>query len=361
MMALAVGADRDRDETAETARRRLLDLAIGQQAKDGSWNLNPGGRPPIHGSPSAQTAWVILAMTDRATDRALDKRALEWRAKDEPADELAALALRVLVDRRLGTRDDPAKERMRALLRRQNDDGGWSQTSEMKSDAFRIGLVLYVLSGAKEADAAALDRARGFLVKNQQPDGSWPMTSRPAPPPGPGPARNLSIIRYWGSAWALIGLVRNDGPLRLTWAASPWRCCSTSPIAAMPRRTSARPSGRRSSTDRARPARSGRSAGSTSVTRPSDSACRRCSSIDVCRWATATSTVVLAVTIRSARVVLLKRPEIRLTEIDTIVVRDDFPLKTCPGYYVGGVPLRNQDGERVRIRIYRVDGVIDRR
>jgi hypothetical protein len=57
---------------------------------------------------------------------------------------------------------------------------------------------------------------------------------------------------------------------------------------------------------------------------------------------------------------LLKRPEIRLTEIDTIMVHDDFPLKACPGYYVGGVPLRNQDGERVRIRIYRVDWVTDR-
>ena len=56
---------------------------------------------------------------------------------------------------------------------------------------------------------------------------------------------------------------------------------------------------------------------------------------------------------------LLKCPEMKLTGIDEIVVRDDFPLKACPGYYVGGVPLRNQDGERCRIRIYRVDWVTD--
>jgi Dolichyl-phosphate-mannose-protein mannosyltransferase len=58
---------------------------------------------------------------------------------------------------------------------------------------------------------------------------------------------------------------------------------------------------------------------------------------------------------------LLKCPEMKLTEIDEIVIRDDFPLKVFPNYYAGGVPLRNQDGERCRIRIYRVDWVTDRR
>jgi hypothetical protein len=81
----------------------------------------------------------------------------------------------------------------------------------MKSDAFATGLALYVLSGqgGKEA-AAAVCRAQTFLIKNQQPDGSWPMASRPAEPSGPGPASYLGPIRYVGAAWATVGLVRTN-------------------------------------------------------------------------------------------------------------------------------------------------------
>jgi hypothetical protein len=208
-MALAVGADKNRDEAAEKARRRLLALTAAQQAKDGSWNMNPGGRPPMHGSPAAQTAWVVLAMTDPANKEPWPEsidRAHAWLAKNEQTDDTVALALRILVDRRFHAQSAAAKARFASLLKSQNADGGWSQMPEMKSDAFATGLALYVLSGEKET--AAIGRGRDFLVKTQNADGSWPMTSRPAPPPGPGPARNLSIIRYWGSAWALIGLVR---------------------------------------------------------------------------------------------------------------------------------------------------------
>src|SRR5262245_19358537 len=50
LMALAVGASRERDEAAEQARSRLLALALSQQARDGSWHANRGVRPPIHAS-----------------------------------------------------------------------------------------------------------------------------------------------------------------------------------------------------------------------------------------------------------------------------------------------------------------------
>jgi hypothetical protein len=56
----------------------------------------------------------------------------------------------------------------------------------MKSDAFATGLALYVLS-EHEANGVAVRRARAFLIRTQRPDGSWPMNSRPAEPPGPRP------------------------------------------------------------------------------------------------------------------------------------------------------------------------------
>ena len=79
----------------------------------------------------------------------------------------------------------------------------------MGSDAFATGLAMYVLTQSPSNEMREpLLRARDFLVKTQQADGSWLMKSRPAPPPGPGPARYLTPIRYWGSAWATIGLVQ---------------------------------------------------------------------------------------------------------------------------------------------------------
>jgi hypothetical protein len=82
----------------------------------------------------------------------------------------------------------------------------------MKSDAFATGLSLYALGDRSGPGvAAAIGRGQAFLVKNQQSDGSWPMTSRPAEPPGPGPARDLRPIKYFAAAWATIGLVRS-GP-----------------------------------------------------------------------------------------------------------------------------------------------------
>jgi hypothetical protein len=81
----------------------------------------------------------------------------------------------------------------------------------MKSDAFATGLALYVLSEPEaEGVADAVRRARAFLIRTQRPDGSWLMNSRPAAPPGPDPARNLGPIRYVGTAWATMGLVRSS-------------------------------------------------------------------------------------------------------------------------------------------------------
>jgi Prenyltransferase and squalene oxidase repeat len=213
LMALAVGADKGRDEAAESARHRLLTHAVRPQEKDGSWNANSGGRPPVHASRDVQTGWLLLAVSDRADAwPGQRKLAADWLSRNPPAENAHAIAMRLLVHDRLGKPAADLRPQIEALLRLQNEDGGWSQTSEMKSDAFATGLSLTALSGRSGPRvAAAIGRGQAFLVKNQQPDGSWPMTSRPAEPPGPGPARDLRPIKFFGTAWATIGLVRS-GP-----------------------------------------------------------------------------------------------------------------------------------------------------
>jgi hypothetical protein len=213
-MALALGANRDLDEAGERHRQRLLALALSQQAKDGSWHANSGGRPPVHASKDIQTSWVFLALTDRPASaagkawKAEREAAEDWLSRNPAADSHQAIAMRLLVHERLGRPQADAKPLLDSLLRLQNEDGGWSQTKKMKSDAFATGLALYVLAGRKGAEAA-VGRGQAFLVKNQQPDGRWPMASRPAEPSGPGPASYLGPIQYVGAAWATIGLARS--------------------------------------------------------------------------------------------------------------------------------------------------------
>src|SRR5207244_13192067 len=57
-----------------------------------------------------------------------------------------------------------------------------------------------------ESEEPAIRRAHAFLIKTQRGDGSWPMTSRPVKPGGPG-SKSLMPITGAGSAWAVLGLV----------------------------------------------------------------------------------------------------------------------------------------------------------
>jgi hypothetical protein len=217
LLALGVGAVKDREAAVEKARQRLLAHAVSQQGKDGSWHANNGGRPPVHASRHVQTSWLLLALSapaqmegPRDPWKAQREAAAGWLSRSPAADSHQALAMRLLVRRRLGKSADDTKPLLESLLGQQNEDGGWSQSKNMKSDAFATGLSLYVLSGQNaEGVEKAVRRAQAFLLKTQRSDGSWPMTSRAAEPPGPGPAGNLGPIRYFGTAWATIGLVRS--------------------------------------------------------------------------------------------------------------------------------------------------------
>ncbi len=90
----------------------------------------------------------------------------------------------------------------------QHGDGGWGQEAGLASDAYATGQALYFLSLAGVArDRAEVRRGVAFLVGRQKEDGSWPMTSRAHP--GAKPMTNPVPITYFGSAWAVLGLVRS--------------------------------------------------------------------------------------------------------------------------------------------------------
>lgn len=215
LMALGVDAGRDRTPAVGKERVRLLGHAVSQQQADGSWHANSGGRPPVHATRDVQTSWLLLALSDSEgapnADRSWKSQretAIQWITRNPASESLQGLAMRILVYRRLGKSPSDLNPLIDSMLAQQNTDGGWSQTKTMNGDAFATGLCLYALRGQKsDGIDRAIRRAQSFLCKNQQPDGSWPMTSRPAEPRGPGPAGDLRPITYFGTAWATVGLV----------------------------------------------------------------------------------------------------------------------------------------------------------
>src|SRR5207245_2194372 len=69
------------------------------------------------------------------------------------------------------------------LLKTQRDDGGWSQTDALDSDAYATGTALVMLheAGGLSVIDTAYRRGAAFLVKSQREDGSWHVKTRSKP------------------------------------------------------------------------------------------------------------------------------------------------------------------------------------
>ena len=203
-------------ETAfEPGMKLLLKTIEADQTENGSWVSWPDTRAPIFGnSDESMTALATLALLpaaaagDTAAKSARDK-GVEWLAKTKTDDDPQSIAMRLVLWQRRGRPAEESKPLVERILGRQNSDGGWSQAPEMASDAWATGQALYALAHAGfKPDDPVISRAHTFLIKTQQADGSWPMTSRPVKPGGKG-STSLIPIKGAGSAWALLGLVKS--------------------------------------------------------------------------------------------------------------------------------------------------------
>jgi hypothetical protein len=193
------------------------------QEEDGSFLLpipQANGAPPIWESSETLALWALLAwdpltLTDpkeAAAVRASREKTLSWLSKAEPTQTTQSLALWLLLEVRSGQAAEQIQPRIDNLLKQQNSDGGWSQTKERPSDAFATGQALYALSFAGvNRERPEIQRAIAYLAATQEPDGSWPMTSRnhPGVETTKDPIRWPVPIKYFGSAWAVLGLVRS--------------------------------------------------------------------------------------------------------------------------------------------------------
>jgi ankyrin repeat protein len=193
-----------------------------RQQPDGSWPTIDA-RPPQAHSPFAATAvcaeamqWYLPARFKSEQETRL-RQAREWLLKS-PARTTEDLTYQLLGLFWTGADAKARQKTARQLLSEQRADGGWAQLPALDSDAYSTGEVLFALrEGAGiSTKEPAYQRGLRYLLKTQQPDGSWRIKSRlhpPAPVSPPYvdsefPEGHDQFISIMGTSWAVNAMLQ---------------------------------------------------------------------------------------------------------------------------------------------------------
>lgn len=183
------------------------------QRKEGNWSYTDIPRPPIEDGDFFSTAMGIRCLhlynvpgrNTEFQDRI--HRAGAWLDKAQPR----STEDRVMQLLGLQWAGMPVRRREHELLGLQREDGGWAQTPWLASDGYATGQVLYALHEAgMPAAHEAYARGVQYLVRTQQDDGSWHVSSR-APKFQPYfqsgfPYDDDQWISSAATAWAAMGM-----------------------------------------------------------------------------------------------------------------------------------------------------------
>lgn len=190
-----------------------LELMRSDGNPDGTWRARgqfPTQLRSEEESDAVATLWAIAALQslelpDPPSAARLDG-ALEWLAGADPGVSTEWTVARLVVAHRRGeTRR--AATLVDRLLATQHEDGGWSWLAEAPSNPYSTGQTVYALAIVGDARAQeALDRGVDYLLATQEADGTWATPSR-LTSAEPSAGKDV-IYRYWGTAWASLGLTR---------------------------------------------------------------------------------------------------------------------------------------------------------
>lgn len=218
LWTLAAGG-RQPDETTAAVTHYLLDY----QKDQPHWR-HTSGRPPSSDSNFTATYVALRGLADFGTNEQqpqIDDRVgqvADWllsAAAKDTEDRVFRLRAMAYIDADKESRQQAVAE----LVDAQNKDGGWSQSSEMTSDAYATGSVLATLleTGDVSRDQPAVQRGVQYLLRTQQDDGSWHVASRGKPfqtyfesgfPHG-----KDQFISISASSWATLALLLTLPPL----------------------------------------------------------------------------------------------------------------------------------------------------
>lgn len=155
---------------------------------------NSSQRPPSEASPFTTTFLALYGLNAYGTPAhqmriaARKEQVRQWLIRTPPRDQEDRV-FRLLA---LAEADAPSAElsqAAQALRQTQRDDGGWAQLDSgepveaTRSDAYATGsaLVALHLAGRVSTSEALYQRGVAYLVRTQQPDGSWHVPSRSKP------------------------------------------------------------------------------------------------------------------------------------------------------------------------------------
>ncbi len=195
-------------------------LLILHQQDDGSWRLSEsqllGGATFYGTSLATAMARGSLARAKTADAQRPLAKANAWLRTTDPVTVLDASAVLLGLERDT----DPAavlqrEKALHVLQRGQGPDGGFGPYVVSRSEPFDTALAVLALAGVRNVEARstppnvtrdvdeAIRLARAYLVTTQNPDGSWPETTRP--PNGESYAQRIST-----TAWSLLALLEPD-------------------------------------------------------------------------------------------------------------------------------------------------------
>ena len=117
---------------------------------------------------------------ERITERFAAVR--DWLVKS-PARDTEDRVFRLRGLHLTGADADVTAGAAEALRKGQREDGGWSQTSDMTSDAYATGTALVALHdvGGLATTDPVYQRGVQYLLRTQEEDGSWHVKSRSRP------------------------------------------------------------------------------------------------------------------------------------------------------------------------------------
>jgi N-acyl-D-amino-acid deacylase len=202
---------------ADDVTAAMVDFLIARQEENGIWKRSTH-RPPLEESNPFATFLASYYMDKFATETQRDAvdgavaRAADWLKNVRPASQEDANA--VLWWSVSEAADDAAISRSReAVLRRQNEDGGWGQLETMASDAYATGQTLFVLQEAgMTLSDTPVARAVTFLLESQHGDGSWLVETRSRPVQrffdNGDPHGQHQFISTAATGWAVAALAR---------------------------------------------------------------------------------------------------------------------------------------------------------
>jgi hypothetical protein len=189
----ALNALPDKEPLKEIGRRKVVEHLASAQNEDGSFTGRNAWQP-IFNTPQILTRFVATGL--KGSDSPVLEKAEAFLASQVPDETQQGIVLRLL--------SQPHAKLVSRLKELQRPDGGWSQTDDSESDAFATGQALLAFHRAG-VSGSAIQRSIDYLVRTQNDDGTWPMTSRPNPENGK-PAELLNPITYAATAWATLGL-----------------------------------------------------------------------------------------------------------------------------------------------------------